>query len=136
MKKLIEFITTQKWYKQIRNFLIVGFLSFFVDYILLFVFTEFCNMMYLIAAALSFSIYTVVCYLLSMRFVFKGKEGRKKTKEFAMFFGLNLIGLGINESLMWLMVSRVGMYYMLAKIFVEAVVMVWNYISRKLFIEG
>ena len=123
------------WFKQIKNFLIVGFLGFFVDYILLFIFTEYFHWMYLVSAALSFSIYTVVVYVLSMRFVFKGRSDRKKSNEFAVFFLLNLIGLGIDVSLLWVMVSKAGMHYMLGKIFVEAVVMVWNYISRKMFIE-
>ena len=136
MQNFLTKITTQKWYKQVRNFVIVGFASFFVDYILLFVFTEFFHWMYLISAALSFSIYTIVAYILSMRFVFKGREGRKKSNEFVTFFGLNIIGLAINVSLMWVVVSKLGLHYMLGKIFVEAVVMVWSFVSRKIFIEG
>ena len=123
------------WFKQIRNFVIVGGTSFLIDYILLFVFTEYLGIWYLLSAALSFVTSTVFNYIASMAIVFKGRAGRGKVNEFSVFFLLNLIGLGLNTLLMWLFVDIAGWFYMFAKIAVAAIVMVWSFVSRKIFLE-
>ena len=48
---------------------------------------------------------------------------------------LSLIGLAINEACMWLSVEFLGIHYKLSKIGATGVVMVYNFISRKIFIE-
>lgn len=62
------------------------------------------------------------------------KDGDKK-KEFLVFIFLSVVGLGINQILMWIFVSRLYYFYMVAKIFVTAIVMVYNFITRKIFLE-
>lgn len=52
-----------------------------------------------------------------------------------VFIILSVIGLGINELIMWIAVDAFGIFYMLAKIGATAVVMVYNFITRKLFLE-
>ena len=58
-----------------------------------------------------------------------------KKKEFLVFIFLSVVGLGINQILMWIFVSRLYYLYMVAKIFVTAIVMVYNFITRKIFLE-
>ena len=89
----------------------------------------------LAAAALAFTISTIINYILSMTFVFKGREGRDKKEEFIVFAILNLIGLGLTTLLMWLLVDKAGLYYMFAKVFTSATVMFWSFFSRKIFLE-
>ena len=48
---------------------------------------------------------------------------------------MSIIGLGLNQLLMWLPVEKMEIYYMMAKIMVTVVVMVYNFITRKLFLE-
>ena len=52
-----------------------------------------------------------------------------------IFVILSVIGLGINEACMWFTVETLGIHYMLSKVGATAVVMVYNFISRKIFIE-
>ena len=47
-----------------------------------------------------------------------------------------MIGLGINQLIMYVGVEIFHIYYMFTKIFATAVVMVYNFITRKIFIEG
>lgn len=124
-----------KYFLQLRNFCFVGVSVTALDFIMLRVFTEYVGMWYLASAALSFTISTVVNYLLSMKFVFKGREGRSKKEEFVVFAILNLIGLGLTTLFMWLLVDKAGLYYMFAKVFVSATVSVWSFFSRKFFLE-
>ena len=125
----------EKYFKQVRNFLIVGCTVTLIDFVLLRVLTEYAGLWYLASAVISFIISTIINYLLSMKFVFKGREGRSKTQEFLIFAVLNLIGLGLTTLLMWLFVEKAGLYYMLAKVFTTGVVMFWSFFSRKIFLE-
>ena len=122
--------------KQLLGFGIIGGLCFLIDYFLMIGLTELGNINYLLAAGMSFSISVVVNYILSMRFIFKSKEEINKQKEFVIFVLLSVIGLGLNELLMWVIVEKIGVYYMITKIIVTAIVMVYNFITRKLILEG
>ena len=130
IKKLYE-----KYFKQLRNFVIVGCTVTLLDFVMLHAFVERAKIWYLAAAALAFIISTIINYILSMKFVFKGREGRNKKEEFTVFAILNLIGLGLTTLLMWLLVDKAGLYYMFAKVFTSATVMFWSFFSRKIFLE-
>lgn len=126
MKKLIE---------QIMKFGIVGVLCFAIDYGLMIFLTEVFGISYLISSGISFSVSVIVNYKLSLKFVFKTDENRNKIIEFIIFVVLSVIGLGINQVLMWICVDKLHIFYMISKIGVTAVVMVYNFITRKLIIE-
>ena len=98
-------------------------------------FKEVLGLHYLIATCLSFMISTIANYLLSLRFVFKSRTEMNKGLEFVIYAVLSAIGLGLTELLMWVTVDKLGIYYMVAKIIVTAIVMVYNFITRKLFLE-
>ena len=125
----------KKLIPQIIKFGVVGGTAFFIDYGLLLFFTDICGIWYLLSSFLSYSISTVFNYWASMKFVFKGKEDMGKGKEFTIFVTLSLMGLGVNQVGMWGFVDGFGMDYKWAKIIVTAIVMVWNFITRKIFLE-
>ena len=121
--------------KQIIKFGFVGAICFVLDYLLMIFFKEVLGLHYLIATCLSFMISTIANYLLSLRFVFKSRTEMNKGLEFVIYAVLSAIGLGLTELLMWVTVDKLGIYYMVAKIIVTAIVMVYNFITRKLFLE-
>lgn len=127
MKKLI---------KQLFRFGVVGGTAFIIDYGGMFFLTECIGLNYLISACISFSVSVIYNYILSILWVFDAKKGRSKQVELAVFVALSLVGLGLNQLGMWILVDKCGLYYMLAKIVVTVIVMVYNFITRKLFIEG
>lgn len=124
-----------KLIKQLFRFGIVGVICFLIDYLLMVGMTELLRIDYLISGGISFTVSTVVNYLLSMWFVFQSKKDINKVREFLVFTGLSIIGLGINEGLMWICVEKLSIFYMIAKIIVTAVVMLYNFITRKLILE-
>lgn len=126
MKKLIE---------QIIKFGFVGFLCFFIDYGIMVLLTEVVGIDYLVSSGISFTVSVIVNYILSVTFVFETDKSKNKFKEFVVFVLLSVIGLGINEACMWFAVELLGIHYMISKIGATAVVMVYNFISRKIFIE-
>ena len=121
-------------FEPIIKFGLVGCLCFFIDYGIMVFLTEVVNVNYLISSGISFSVSVIVNYVLSLAFVFDTKKGNK-IKEFVIFVVLSIIGLGINQVLMWFCVDVLGIFYMISKIGATAVVMVYNFITRKLILE-
>ena len=64
-----------------------------------------------------------------------GEEDKNKIKEFIVFVLLSIVGLGVNELCMWLGTDLMGIHYMITKIGATAIVMVYNFVTRKMFIE-
>lgn len=125
----------KKLFEQIIKFGLVGFLCFFIDYGIMVFLTEIININYLSSSGISFTVSVIVNYVLSLTFVFDTKKGNK-IKEFVIFVVLSVIGLGINQVLMWFCVDILGIFYMISKIGATAVVMVYNFITRKLVLEA
>lgn len=127
MKKLIA---------QFMKFGIVGVIAFVIDYGVMIFLTEVFGVPYLISTTISFVVSVIFNYFASMRFVFKRKDDMSRRREFIIFFVLSVCGLGINDLLMWLMVDSLYIDYRLSKIVVTVVVAVWNFVTRKIFLEA
>ena len=72
----------------------------------------------------------------SMRYVFRHREGMSRRREFVIFIVLSVLGLIINDALMWVGTELAGIDYRIVKLFATAVVMVWNFVSRKVLLDG
>ncbi len=132
MKKQIQ--KHKKLIDQILKFGVVGGLAFLIDYALLYVLTEFVGIHYLISSVISFTVSLIFNYILSIKWVFDVTK-KQTAKEIAIFVILSVIGLGINQLVMYVGSDLLHIYYMLTKIIATAIVMVWNFVTRKIFIE-
>ena len=118
------------------KFGVVGFIAFVIDYGLLALLTETVGINYLISATISFSTSVVFNYLASMRYVFSHREGMSRRREFTIFVLLSIAGLLINNICMWAGVELFGIHYLITKIIATAIVMVWNFTTRKIFLDA
>ena len=128
---------------QFMKFGVVGVIAFFIDYGLLAFCTEilpFCteilHINYLVSATIGFTVSVVFNYLASMRYVFTHKEDMSRRREFIIFVILSIIGLIINNACMWAGVELLGWHYLIVKIGATAIVMVWNFVTRKIFLDA
>lgn len=124
MKKLIN---------QILKFGVVGGIAFVIDYGILFLLAKVIGLNELISAAISFIISLTFNYFLSTKWVFEAKK--QTPKEVIIFVLLSVVGLCINEVLIYLGTKKLGIDVMIVKLFATAIVMVYNFITRKLIIE-
>lgn len=120
--------------KQILKFGIVGGIAFIIDYTLLYVCTEYLNIYVLYSSIISFSISVIFNYIMSIKWVFDVNH-KQTYKDFTIFIIFSIIGLGINQLIMYLGIEKLHIYYMLVKIASTGIVMVYNFITRKIFIE-
>ncbi len=126
----------KKLIAQFMKFGIVGVIAFVIDYGVMIFLTEVFGVPYLISTTISFVVSVIFNYFASMRFVFKRKDDMSRRREFIIFIVLSVCGLGINDLLMWLMVDSLYIDYRLSKIVVTVVVAVWNFVTRKIFLEA
>ena len=135
MKKLLELPLV----KQILKFGAVGFLCFFIEYGLLILLRELMGLPVLVANCLAFIVSMIVNYILSIIFVFETDKNKNKVKEFLVFLTFSVGGLLINQFVMWAGTAVLDPFwsrsYILVKPFATGVVMVYNFITRKIFIE-
>lgn len=122
-------------FQQFFRFGIVGILCFGIDYGLMVLLTEFGGISYIYSSGISFAVSVIVNYVLSMRFVFHGKEDMSKFTEMAIFVLLSVIGLFFNQMIMWIIVELYGVFYLLAKLVATVTVTMYNFVSRKIFLE-
>ena len=119
IKKLIN----SKLGQQIIKFGAVGFLCFFIEYVLLILFT----------------VSAIVNYILSILFVFDTDKKANQGKQFAVFFIFAVGGLILNNVVLKLGTMVLDPFwsrsYIIVKPFATGVVMVYNFITRKIFIE-
>ena len=118
----------------VHEFIRYGFASaiaLIVDGVLLWLLTEFLGFSYLLSGAISFTAGLIVVYLLSVFWVFERRIVRSRAAEFAIFALIGLVGLAVNEAILYLFTSLFGVYYLISKIASVIVVFSWNFAARK-----
>lgn len=93
-----------------------------------------------ISVAIGFIVGLAVNFILSNLFVFKSEEQRARGKTAGAFFiyvVVGVIGFGITE-LLTLVGTRFigdhGLWYLLLSCAVKGIVLIWNYVGRKIFV--
>lgn len=119
--------------KEIIRFIIVGGISFVIDYMGLYILTEYVDINYLISSSISFTIAVIVNYILSVKFVFE--EAKNGYKQLILFIISSIIALFLNQICMWFFVEIITLHYMISKILATIIVTIWNYITKKKSVE-
>lgn len=116
--------------KEILRFGLTGGLCFLLDYGTMLLCKEVFGLHYLVATGAGFVVSVIVNYILCIKWVFSGaKEGGFKVQ--ALFLLTSLIGLGLNQLIMWGLVDGLHIFYAIAKIITTAIVMVYNYFTKR-----
>lgn len=115
---------------QLIRYTIVGGLAFIVDFGLLFLLTEYFGLYYILSATCSFLAGLLVNYYISTAWVFESTI-KSKQLEFTLFSLIGVVGLGLNDLLIWTFTEKFHIYYMLSKLITAILVYLWNFLGRK-----
>lgn len=124
------------------RYIFVGGAAFIIDMMTLYffktkVFFELGNMGIYISTALGFLAGLIFNYIFSLIFVFKSAKEEKKGRNifsFLLFSLIGVIGLFLTEAGMYAGVDLFNINYLLTKIVVTTIVLIWNYVARKILI--
>ncbi len=135
MKKVIDLY---KKYEEIINYVIVGGLTTFVSlityYLCVLTFLNPNNSVELqIANVISWVMAVLFAYFANRLFVFKSNN-KNKLKEFGDFVKARIMTLLIDMGLMYLLVTLLSFNDKGAKLIVQVIVLVLNYLFSKLFV--
>lgn len=122
---------TNHTFIQLFRYTIVGGIAYIVDIGSLFFFTEWMLFHYLISAALAFLLGLLTNYFMSVNWVFSQRISKNKFYEFIVFSVIGLIGLLLNEFLIWHFTEHAGFHYLISKIAATIFVFSWNFVARK-----
>ena len=134
-EKLLKLLRGNSRLMELVRFGVTGGVCFLVEFAALTALVELVHMPVLWATALAFLISVIVNYALCVRWVFTGAKGGDSRVQL-QFLLTSGMGLGLNELLMWLMNIRLGVQYQIAKIIATLLVMVWNYVTKRLVLRG
>ncbi len=116
---------------QLFRYIFVGGIAFAVDFISLFVLTNYLGIYYLISAAIAFILGLFLNYFLSVKWVFKRRSVENRTFEFGIFAFIGIVGLGLNEVFIWFFTQDLQIYYLISKILASIIILFWNFFARK-----
>lgn len=123
-------------FQQLAKFVIVGFTNTAINWAIYFSLVQFSNVAPLIASAIAFAISTVFNYWASTTWVFNTTNHKTRLHlfiEFTVFNGFAF--LLFDEGLLWFLIYVLDWNYMIAKVVTTACGMVFNFITRKMFLE-
>ena len=114
------------------KFGLVGVLNTLINWII-FALLNFIGVYYIVANVIAYVIATANSYIWNSKWVFKYNVKNKKETT-AKFVILNLIGLGLNTGILYLLVDMVGFNKLIALVITTGIVMIINYIVNKLWV--
>jgi len=125
------FGSTDSLLYQFARYLVVGGLAFAIDFGSLYLLTEFAGLHYLISAAVAFLLGLLANYCLSRIWVFARRTMDNSAVEFAVFAVIGVVGLGLNEGIIWFGREKIHLHYLVAKIISAMIVLMWNFGARR-----
>ena len=125
---MFDFLTTSFILKFLK-FAAVGFSGLLVDYAFTYIFKEWLKVQKYVANSIGFTIAASSNYLLNRVWTFESNNP-DIAMEYSEFLIISIIGLGLNNLILWLIVKRFKTNFYLAKFFAIIVVTLWNFLAN------
>ena len=125
---------TNKMSVQLFRYTFVGGIAFIFDFVTLYVLTEYFNIYYLVSAAIAFLLGLTINYFLSVKWVFQKRSTKSKYVEFVVFSLIGIVGLALNEMIIWFFTESINIHYLQSKLISVILVYLWNFFIRKILL--
>ncbi len=125
---MTEFLSKAFLWKFLK-FAIVGFSGLIVDFGITYVCKELLKIQKYISNSIGFTAAASSNYVLNRIWTFQSKDPEIMI-EYSEFLIISLIGLGINNFILWLIITKFKLNFYLSKLFAIGVVTVWNFLAN------
>jgi putative flippase GtrA len=116
---------------QFLRYVAVGGVAFVVDFGLMVLLREQAGLHHLVAATISFLCGLVVNYLLALAWVFEHRTHEDRVREFIWYGVIGVVGVGLNAAIIAFFADGLGLHYTLAKLIASAVILMFNFGTRR-----
>lgn len=103
-----------------------------LDFIVLYSLTEYSHVWYFLSSALAYLCGMITNFLLNKKFNFANKS-KNIIQQFVVFGLVALVGLGLNQLIIYSLVEFAGLWYMYAKFISVWIVMIYSFVGHKKF---
>lgn len=126
---------TQKLAIKIIKFVIVGGIATIISGVVFFLCDYFLKTSVLISNTIAFIISVIYNYWASCKYVFEVNKEKSAIRRFTEFIVFALMGYFLAQLLLWIMADLWNWNHMLSWFIETAIVMVFNFITRQMFLE-
>ena len=116
---------------QLFKYALVGGIAFLLDFSMLYVLTDYLHIYYILSATAAFIAGLLCNYILSVYWVFNERALSNKLAEFLVFSLIGVIGLLLNDGLIWTLTEAGKMHYLASKVLAAIVIFFWNFFARR-----
>ena len=117
--------------KQFFGYFVIGTICTLLSILLLYIFTEYLNIYYIISNIISFIIVIFINYYLTTNYVFKNSIRINKSLELFIYFIIGVSGVIIDSVFVFLFTNVFSIYYIISKLISAFFVFLWNFFTRK-----
>jgi putative flippase GtrA len=123
-------------YKHFVKYSIVGVIGTIIDVGSLYLMVQFSkidpntNKIFYLFVSIAFLLAVLNNYVLNKIWTFRDKSTNIKT-QFLKFLLVSIIGYLLTYNFMWLFVSVMHIWYILAKLLTSGIVLIWNFLANK-----
>ena len=114
------------------RFGIVGFCGMIVDFGLTYLFKEILRVNKFVANSIGFTCAASVNYLLNRTWTFHSNNPEIRI-EYTKFFVVSLIGLGVNNAILWFFNQKKGYHFYFSKLLAISITLAWNFTANYLY---
>ena len=132
---MISKVKQNKLLMQIIKFISVGGIATVIDYVIFFILHELLGINTIISNIISFTVSVIYNYIASVKWVFEVDESKDKKQQFIIFIVFSILGLLINTGIVYLCTDIIKLYSLIGKVIATSIVMIFNFITRKIFLE-
>ena len=112
----------------VAKYIISGGSATAANLALLFVFTDFLRIWYVLSAALAYAGAFVVSFTLQKFWTFQNGALEKIHSQFAVYVGLGTFNMVLNAGLIYLIVESTGIHYLIAQIGIGILIACWSFL--------
>ena len=120
-------------YKVYIKYIISGCTGALVNLSTLFILTEFAHVYYLLSAVIAFFVSLTVGFNLQKKWTFRD-DNKKVFKQVALYFTITGANLFINMSLLYFLVEKLDVWYMLAQVIIYGSLSIFSFILYKFLV--